>query len=206
MNRSISYEQVKSTLLRYLEFTEPELQFGDGEAEYTLTVMPDECRLERLDARSHKMEKLSVSEMFDSDRELFGICLKRDWDKLQLIRCVPSLDDPDAIISRYQAERRKFPDRETWVAEVTGYLQNYLEAHYPIKQIHYGVHEYACWAVEDFYLMVTPVAGLRGIVVETAGTDYEASHGIFEDSDIIYEGFDKVDALTRLKDMLGDHV
>ena len=198
--------QIQKILTDYMAVTEPELMIGFNHTFYELTVAPESCSLV---AFGKKIEAANVSfeELFTTNHEILGVCLKRDWDNLMVFRCLPDLSEPDKVIERYRSEKSRFPNQQAWSEAVLSYCLAYLQETYEEKWIRFEPAEQTLpyFQLSDgSFLTLTYVSGLHGIVVETADNEHDAYNYAFEDADIIYEGFDRTDALRQLKDCIRD--
>ncbi len=198
--------QIQKILLDYLAVTEPELMFEFNNTVYEMTVTHTGCSLSALNKRFEVVD-VSFEELFMPNHEILGVCLNRDWDKLTVFRCLPDLSEPNKVIERYRSEKRRFPDQQAWSEAVLDYCLTYLKETYVEKWIRFEPkeQEQPYFELDDgSFLALTFVQGLHGIVVEIADDEKEAYNYSFEDADIIYEGFDRVDALRQLKDCIND--
>ena len=96
-----------------------------------------------------------------------------------------------------------FPDQQDWSEAVLDYCLAYLKETYEEKWIRFEPKEQdqPYFELNDgAFLALTIVPGLHGIVVEIAENEADAYNYMFEDANIIYEGFDRIDALRQLKD------
>ena len=101
----------------------------------------------------------------------------------------------------------KYIDQRAWSEAVLNYCLAYLKDTYEEKWIRFEPKEQdqPYFELNDgSFLALTMVDGLHGIVVEIAENEIDAYNYAFEDADIIYEGFDREDALRRLKDCIGN--
>ena len=100
-----------------------------------------------------------------------------------------------------------FPDQQDWSKAVLNYFLAYLKETYEEKWIRFEPKEQdqPYFELNDrAFLALTIVPGLHGIVVEIAENEADAYNYMFEDADIIYKGFDRIDALRQLKDCIDD--
>lgn len=198
--------QIQTILSDYLSVTEPELIFGFDSTVYEITVTPKGCSLSALN-KGFKVEDVTFDELFAPNHEILGVCLERDWNNVTLFRCLPDLSDPSEVVKRYQAEKRLYPDQQIWSEAVLNYCFTYLRETYEEKWIRHEPKEQdqPYFMLNDgSFLALTIVPGLHGIVIEIAENENDAYNYNFEDADIIYEGFDREDALRQLKDCIDD--
>ena len=196
--------QIRKTLSDYLEVTEPELVFGFNNTVYEITVTPKGCSLSALNKR-FDVVNVGFEELFLPNHEILGVCLERDWDNVTVFRCLPSLSESNEVIKRYQSEKELFPNQQDWSKAVLDYCLAYLKETYEEKWIRFEPKEQdqPYFELNDgAFLALTIVPGLHGIVVEIAENEADAYIYNFEDADIIYEGFDRTDALRQLKDCI----
>ena len=194
--------QIRKTLSDYLEVTEPELVFGFNNTVYEITGTPKGCSLSALNKR-FDVVNVGFEELFLPNREILGVCLERDWENVIVFRCLPSLSESNEVIKRYQSEKELFPNQRDWSKAVLDHCLAYLKETYEEKWIRFEPKEQdqPYFELNDgAFLALTIVPGLHGIVVEIAENEADAYIYNFEDADIIYEGFDRTDALRQLKD------
>ena len=198
--------QIQKILSDYLEVTEPELVFGFNNTVYEITATPKGCSLS---ASSKRFEVVNVDfeELFLPNHEILEVCLDRDWDNVTVFRCFPDLSESNEVIKRYQSEKALFLDQQDWSKAVLDYCLAYLKETYEEKWIRFEPKEQdqPYFELNDgAFLALTIVPGLHGIVVEIAENEADAYNYMFEDADIIYEGFDRIDTLRQLKDCIDD--
>ncbi len=202
-------KEVKEILMRYTTVTEPELKFRLGETVYELCICasPKTCSLSACNQRFEVMY-VSFDELFDREKVFLGLCLTRDWDYLELLRCVPDLAEPEKVIERYKKQKELYPDQVSWSKATLDYCAAYLKEKYGETWLKYtredidediAVQNQPYYELEDGSILCLSYSrGLHGIVVEIAENEETAKHFAFEDADIIYEGFDTLDSLKLL--------
>ena len=202
----LTVSQIQKILIDYLTVTEPELIFGFKNTVYEMTVTPKGCSLSALNTR-FEVADATFEELFMPNHEILGICLNRDWNNVTLFRCLPDIFNPNEVIKRYSLEKRLFPNQQAWSEAVLEHCVAFLKERYEEKWIRFTPNEEGqqCFKLIDgSFLALTIVPGLHGIVVEIAENENDAYNCNFEDADIIYEGFDREDALRQLIDCIDD--
>lgn len=196
--------QIQKILMDYLSVTEPELLFGFKNTVYEMTVTPKGCSLSASNTR-FKVADATFEELFMPNHEILGVCLNRDWDDVTLFRCFPDIFQPNEVIARYRSEKRLFPNQKAWSEAVLEHCLAFLKETYEEKWIRFETKEQKqpYFELNDgSFLNLTIAPGLHGIVVEIAENEKDAYNYNFEDADIIYEGFDREDALRKLIDCI----
>ena len=178
---------------------------GFNKTIYEITVNGDinDCSISAYNRRFESIE-VSIDDLFDPEQELLGLCLLRDWPNVKILRSIPSFEEPSKVIERYSLWREEHCDQESWSRDVLEQCRVYLKETYGEFWINRYQKEPYYRMDDGWYLAVSYIGGLRGIVIETAENEDEARRGVFEDSGIIYEGFDPVDSLRLLKDFINE--
>lgn len=103
-----SIETVKTNIRTLVDIgKEPELTitFRGSDTEYKIIGYDDHASFQRCEYenRSGEIEYNDLDELFESEL-IDGICLKRDWFKVNEVWCDPSMDKLDFKIDQYKAE------------------------------------------------------------------------------------------------------
>ena len=111
-----SMEEFKSAIMTYIRldiYPEISLFFRDKEDEYFIVGYVGHVDFQKCGSDDQVLEFPDLESLFSAEL-IDGICLNRDWYKLEAIDCRPEIDDKDFVIETY---RVAFEQRERKLGE-----------------------------------------------------------------------------------------